>query len=243
MVRDPGQQARLLRAHARVRPDGGVERRDLSEGRRRGARRRLAALRLDVAARRQAAAARRDLRGRAPGRDVQRRLQGRARAHPDEEHRLRGRAGGAARDGHRCPPRAAAGKVRPQAGADGLEPEGRGPGLRLRQGQLRLPAADSPRAHGRHQGLDPDRRQHRRRPGLRLRRRDRRRLVPDHAGDVADGGLPRLLPEVPHRSGDEEEPLRGGAGRGRAGRGGRGDRRRAGPARGRSRRRRAPASR
>ena len=29
VVRDPGQQARLLRAHARVRPDGGAERRDL----------------------------------------------------------------------------------------------------------------------------------------------------------------------------------------------------------------------
>ena len=57
--------------------------------------------------------------------------------------------------------------------------------LRLRRRTLRLPAADPARADGRDQGLDPDRRQHRRRrsaastpappsaPGIRSRRRRR----------------------------------------------------------------------
>ena len=146
---------------------------------------RLAALRLVVAARRSAEAAGRHLPRRAAGRDVQRELQGRARAHPDEEHRLRRRAGGAARHRHRRHPRAAQREVRRQEGADGLEREGRRPRLRLREGALRLSAADPSREDGRDEGLDPDRRQHRRRrsaastparrsaPGIRSRRRRR----------------------------------------------------------------------
>ena len=42
-------------------------------------------------------------------------------------------------------PRAAEGEVRPEAGADGLEPEGDRPRLRLRESALRLSAADPPR--------------------------------------------------------------------------------------------------
>ena len=73
-------------------------------------------------------------------------------------------------------------------------------GLRLREDALRLPAAVPPRADGRDEGRDPDRRQHRRGARLPLRRRDGRRLVSDHAGDVADGGVQGLLPEVPRAS-------------------------------------------
>ncbi len=174
LVRDPGQQARLHRADAALRPDGGAERRHLRQGRGRGAQRRLAALRLVVAARREAAPARHHLPRRAAGRAVQRRLQGRARAHPDEEHRLCRRAGGAARHRHRGHPRADPGEVLEEAGAARLERQGDRARLQLRQGPLRLPAADPARADGRDQGLDPDRRQHRRRPRLRLRRRDGR---------------------------------------------------------------------
>ena len=143
--------------------------------------------------------ARRHLPRRAAGRDVQRGVQGRARAHPDEEHRLRRRAGGAARFRHRHHARAAQGEVRQEAGADGLEPEGHRPRLRLRQGALRLPAADPARADGQDEGRDPDRRQHRGGARLRLRRRHGGRLVSDHAVHVADGRVQRLLPEVPPR--------------------------------------------
>ena len=122
-------------------------------------------------------------------------------------------------------PRAADGEVLAEAGADGLEPEGDRPRLRLREDALRLPAADSPRADGRDQGLDPDRRQHRRGARLPLCRRDGRRVVSDHAGDLADGSVQGLLPEVPPRAGDEPEPLRDPAGGGRARRDRHGDRR------------------
>ena len=101
VVRDPRQQERLHRADAALRPDARAQRRDLREGRRRSAIRRLPDVRFVVAARRQAEAPRRDLPRRAARRDVQRHVQGRARAHPDEEHRLCRRAGGADRHGHR----------------------------------------------------------------------------------------------------------------------------------------------
>ena len=55
-----------------LRPDGRAESGDLSEGRRRGAIRRLAAVRLDLAARRAADAARRHLPRHSARRDVQR---------------------------------------------------------------------------------------------------------------------------------------------------------------------------
>ena len=168
---------------------------------------RLAALRLELAARRAAEAARRHLPRHPARRDVQRGVQGRARAHPDEEHRLCRRAGRAARHGHGGHPRAAQREVRRQAGADGLEPEGRRPRLQLREGALRVSAADPARADGRDEGLDPDRRQHVGGARVRLCRRDRRRLVSDHAVDVADGRVPRFLQEVPARPRDQEEPL------------------------------------
>ena len=133
LVRDPGRQARLHGADAALRSDGRAQPGDLSEGRRGGPGRRLAALRLDLAARRAADAARRHLPRHSARRAVQRDVRGPARAHPDEEHRLRRRAGRAARHGHGDHPRAAQGEVLAQAGADGLEPAGRRSRLRLRE--------------------------------------------------------------------------------------------------------------
>ena len=52
--------------------------------------------------------------------------------------------------------------------------------------------------------------------GCAVRRRDGRRVVSDHAGDVADGGVQRLLQAVPRRSRDGTQPLRHPPGRGRA---------------------------
>ncbi len=51
-------------------------------------------------------------------------------------------------------------------------------------------------------GLHPDRRQHRRCARRRLRRRDGRRVVSDHAVDVADGSVQGVLRAVPHRPDD-----------------------------------------
>ena len=165
-----------------------------------------------LAARSAADAPRRHLSGHSAGRDVQRDVRGHARAHPDEEHRLCRRAGGAARHGPRRHPRAAEGEVRPQAGAGRLEPACRRPRLRLREGALRLPAADPSRAARQDQGRDPDRRQHRGGARLPLCRRHRRRLVSDHAGDLVDGGVQGLLPEVPARARHQPQPLRDPAG-------------------------------
>ena len=135
--------------------------------------------------------------GHSPRRDVQRAVRRPARAHPDEEHRLCRRAGGAPRHGHRDHPDAAHREVLAQAVADGLEPAGGRSRLQLRARSFCLSAADPARGDGQDEGLDPHRRQHRGGARLRLRRRDGRRLVPDYAGDVADGSLHHLLPEVP----------------------------------------------
>ena len=80
---------------------------------------------------------------------------------------------------------------------------------------LRLPAADPARADGRDEGRDPDRRQHRGGARLPLRRRHRRRLVSDHAGDLVDGSVQGVLPEVSPRARDQPQPLRHPPGGGR----------------------------
>ena len=73
--------------------------------------------------------------------------------------------------------------------------------------------------------LDPHRRQHRRRARRGLRRRDGRRLVSDHAVDVADGGVQGVLRALPHGRGDGTQQVLHPAGRGRAGGRGHRDRR------------------
>ena len=74
-----------------------------------------------------------------------------------------GRAGRPARHRHRGHPGADQGEVLEEAGAARLERQGDRARLQLREGPPRLPAADPAREDGRDEGLDPDRRQHRRR--------------------------------------------------------------------------------
>ena len=121
--------------------------------------------------------------------------------------------------------------------------QGAGDRLQLREGTLPVPAAAARGAHGQDVESHHDRRQHRRRARLPVRRRDRRCVVSDHAVDVADGCVQELLPEVARRSGDRQAQLRDRPGRGRAGGHRRRDRRDRGTARAPSRRPAAPASR
>ena len=130
---------------------------------------------------------------------VHRQLRGRARAHADEEHHVRRHGRGADRHRPRGDPRPARGDLRQEAEAGRLEHEGDRDRLPVREGALRVPAADPRRAHGRDGGPRDDRRQHRRGARLPLRGRDRRRLVPDHAVDFADGRVPLVLRAPPHR--------------------------------------------
>ena len=150
-----------------------------------------------LAARPAADASRRHLPGHSAGGDVQHDVPRHARAHPDEEHRVCRRALGAAQHRPRRHPRAAQGEVRAQAGARRFEPACRRARLRLRDGALRLPAADPPLAARQDERRDSHRRQHGGGARLPLCRRHRRRLVSDHPGDVVDGGVQGLLSEIP----------------------------------------------
>ena len=69
-------------------------------------------------------------------------------------------------------------KFAKKTGAAGLERQGHRARLRLREGPLRLPAADPPRDDGRDEGHHPHRRQHRGRARCRLRRRHGGRVIP-----------------------------------------------------------------
>ena len=208
-----------------LRPRRRDERRDLRARRQGGPLGRLPALRLELAARPRARSRGRHLPRRPAGADVQRDLQGLARAHPDEEHRLPRRARGPARRRHGGHRRAARREVLQEEGAARLEPPGAARRLRLRDRELRLPAADPAREDVRDRRPDPDRRQHRHRARLPLRGRDGGRLVPDHAGHQRDGRVQGALREVPQGSRDRQEQLLHPPGRGRAGGDRDGDRR------------------
>ncbi len=216
MVRDPRDARGLARPLGPHRPDGRDECRDLCARPARGVGGRLPGLRLDLAEAEPACA-----RGRAHVRRpvraaVHRQLRGCARPHAHEEHHVRGHGRGADRHRPRGDPRAARGDLRQEAEAGRLQHEGDRDRLPLREGALRVPAADPRRAHGRHRGPRDDRRQHGRRARLPVRGRDRRRLVPDHAVDLADGRVPLVLRPPPHRPGDRAARLHDRAGRGRA---------------------------
>ncbi len=71
------------------------------------------------------------------------------------------------------------------------------------------------RAHEQDGRPDAGRGQRRRRDGLHVRRRHRRRLVSDHAVVVAARDAHRLHAEVPHGQGDRQGDVRDRAGRGR----------------------------
>ena len=72
------------------------------------------------------------------------------------------------------------------------------------------------RAHGQDGRPHHDRRQHGGGPRCRVRGRDRRPVVPDHAVHVADGRVQELLRQAARRSRDRQEQLRRDPGRGRA---------------------------
>ena len=169
LVRDPGQQGRLHRAHAALRPDGGAQRRDLREGRRRGALGRLPAVRLD-AGRSTTRCMRPDVTYlgvplaemcNAAFKGVRERILMKNIAYAGALAALLGidteviqRA-----DSRRS-------TRKKQALLDSNE-KAIDLGYDYATETLRLPAADSSREDGRDQGLHPDRRQHRR--GARLR--------------------------------------------------------------------------
>ena len=106
--------------------------------------------------------------------------------------------------------------VQGQGQADRAQHRGAAHGPRLRREHLGcpMPAQGAARRRGRRPHLH--RRQRRRGAGRGLRRRDGVRLVPDHAVDLAGGGVRQLLPQVPRRSARRQEPLRHRPGRGRA---------------------------
>ena len=147
-----------------------------------------------------AAGARRHHGARRAAREtLQRELQRRAHAHPHEEHLLRGRARRAARSRHRENPRIARRDLREEAGARRFEHEGDRARLQLRDARTssarcRMQVAPLPDAASKTARPHPHRRQHRRRPRLRVRRRDGRRVVSDHAVDLADGRVQECSP-------------------------------------------------
>ncbi len=73
---------------------------------------------------------------------------------------------------------------------------------------LRVPAAVLRRAHGRQRQRHPDQRQPGHGPRVPLRRRHRRRLVPDHPGDRGHGQLHPAVRPVPPRDRGERGPER-----------------------------------
>ena len=89
--------------------------------------------------------------------------------------------------------------LRAQREAARVEPARAAPGIRLRDGELLVPAQLPRRAHGRDARAHPHRRQHRRRAGVPLRGRHRRRVVPDHAGHGGHGQLLAAVRAVPAR--------------------------------------------
>jgi Pyruvate/2-oxoacid:ferredoxin oxidoreductase gamma subunit/NAD-dependent dihydropyrimidine dehydrogenase PreA subunit len=93
------------------------------------------------------------------------------------------------------------------------------------QEALRLPAAVPSREDGRQRRQDPDRRQHRRRARLRVRRRDGRRLVSDHAVDLVMDAFKVFCERYRKDPKTGEQQLHDPAGRGRAGGDRHGDRR------------------
>ena len=173
----------------------------------------------------------------------QRELRRRAQSHPAEEHRLRGRAGRAAGRRPGGDQRPDERELRQEAEAARFEHPGAAPRLRLRQAAPAVPAAAARRAHGQDARPHHDRRQHGRGPGLRLCGCHRRRVVPDHAVDLAHGRLQGLLRALSGGSRHRRAQLCGDPGRGRAGGHRHGAGRVAGTARAPSRRRAGRASR
>ncbi len=241
VVRSARQRGRLAWPARRRRHDGGDESADLGpglEGDRAG---RLPVLRFDQAAAGREIPRRHHRHRRAADRDLQPRIHRRPAAAAVQEHHLRRRAVGAARNrsrGNRAPDRR---PVQGQGGAAQAQRARDDDRAKLCGQQSRLPAGHQGQARQRRRRAHFHRRQQRRGAGRRVRRRDGGRLVSDHAVVVDGRGVRAPLPQVPHRRGQRQGPLRDRAGRGRARLDRHRDRRGAGTARARSPARRARA--
>ena len=210
VVRDPGQQRRLHGAHAGLRSRRRAEPGHLRERHRRGPAGRLSAVRLVLAARPRAACARASRSSAFRlGRMCVETFQG------DRERTLlqnivyAGALAALLEIDMDVVGRDAEGEVLAQEGAARLElqaPSGSATTTRSEHYDCPLPfhleRMDAT------QRLRPARRQHRRRARLRLRGRDGRRLVSDHAVDVADGGVQGILRALPRRPGDQAAQVR-----------------------------------
>jgi len=133
-----------------------------------------------------------------------------------QEHHLCRRAGGAARHRDRRGRDADRRAVQGQGQADPAELPCPPHGARLGAGEPRLPAAGAGPPHRRRRRPHLHRRQRRGGVRLALWRRHGVRLVPDHPVLLARRGVPALLPALPRRPGDQQEPFRRHPGRGRA---------------------------
>ena len=130
----PGEQGRLHRAAGARRSRRGTQPGDVRQGRRRGAPRRLPALRFVLAARRQAHSRRNHDSRHSLRQDVRRVVRGRSRSYAPPQHRLRRRTGRVARDRHGHRRRDAAREVLEEARAARRELPRDPARLRLREG-------------------------------------------------------------------------------------------------------------
>ena len=130
-------------------------------------------------------------------------------AHPDEEHLLRGRGRRAARPRPRRHPHAGHRAVREEAASSSTaNMTAIAARLRLRQGAPPCPLPFQVARLDAHRRPHPDRWQHRGGARLRVRRRDCRCVVSDHAVDLAHGRLQGLLRAAAGRHGDRRQELR-----------------------------------
>ena len=136
-------------------------------------------------------------------RHLQRRIHRRPPAAAVQEHHLSRRAVGAARHRAGRDREALRRAVQGQGSAARIEPQGVPHGPRLRARALRMPAADPRQAQRPRRRPHLHRRQQRGGARQRVRRRHRGRVVSDHAVVVARRSVHELLPQVPHRSGDQ----------------------------------------
>ncbi len=199
-VSKDGYTARPRARRSRRRAESG----DVREGRRRGAPRRLPALRLVVAARRQSSFAKASRSSafrsaRCASRTSRATAIARCCATSSTSARSPRCSNSTWTSSARCCARSSR-RRRALLDANFTRDPAR---LRLREGELRVSAALPSRADGRDEGQHPHRRQHRRCARRRVRRRDGRRVVSDHAVDVADGSVQGILRALPRRPGDE----------------------------------------
>ena len=134
-----------------------------------------------------------------------------------QEHHVRGRVDRAARHGPGSCRRAGHRSVPWQGQVDRRQYQRAQAGLRPCTCRTSLPDRTARATCRRCRSENLHQWQRRLRPRRGLRRRDRRRLVPDHAVHLGHRSLQQLLPQVPHRPGQWHGTLRSGPGGGRTG--------------------------